>query len=53
MNATVTNNCIIAKDNWIGPNVVIMKNTNEGDLFKPEHSKPVKISAQRFFKIKE
>ena len=53
VNATVTNHCIIAKDNWIGPNVVIMKNTNEGDLFKPEHSKPVKISAQRFFKIKE
>jgi len=53
VNATVANNINIGKDNWIGPNMIIMKNTESGMFFKAEQSEPAKISATRFFKIKE
>jgi sugar O-acyltransferase (sialic acid O-acetyltransferase NeuD family) len=53
VNASVANNINIGKDNWIGPGMTIMKNTEPGMLFKAEHSEPAKISATRFFKIKE
>ena len=53
VNASVANNINIEKDNWIGPGMTIMKNTDPGMLFKAEHSEPTKISATRFFKIKE
>lgn len=53
VNATLANNVTIGKDNWIGPNAVIMKNTEIGALYKAEQHEPAKISATRFFKIKE
>jgi sugar O-acyltransferase (sialic acid O-acetyltransferase NeuD family) len=53
VNATLANNVTIGKDNWIGPNVALMKNTEAGALFKTEQPEPARISAPRFFKIKE
>ncbi len=53
VNATLANNVTIGIDNWIGPNAAIMKNTEAGALFKTEQPEPAKISAPRFFKIKE
>lgn len=53
VNATLANNLTIGKDNWIGPNAAIMKNTEAGALYKTEQPEPAKISATRFFKIKE
>lgn len=53
VNASVANNVNIGKDNWIGPSIIIMKNTEPGMLCKAEQSEPAKISATRFFKIKE
>lgn len=53
VNATLANNVKIGKDNWIGPNVVITKNTEAGDLYKADQAESAKISAPRFFKIKE
>jgi sugar O-acyltransferase (sialic acid O-acetyltransferase NeuD family) len=53
VNATLANNVVLGKDNWIGPNVTIMKNTEVGALYKTEQPEPTKISALRFFKIKE
>lgn len=53
VNATLANNITLGKDNWIGPNVAIMRNTDAGSLFKTEQPEPSKISAPRFFKIKE
>ncbi len=53
VNATLANNVTIGKDNWIGPSVIIMKNTEEGALYKTEKPDLAKISAPRFFKIKE
>ena len=53
VNATLANNVTIGKDNWIGPNAAIMKNTEVGALYRTEQPEPAKISALRFFKIKE
>jgi sugar O-acyltransferase (sialic acid O-acetyltransferase NeuD family) len=53
VNATLANNIAIGKDNWIGPNTAIMKDTEEGTLFKTEQPEPAKISARRLFKIRE
>lgn len=53
VNATLANNVTIAKDNWIGPNVLVMQNTEAGALYKAEQVAPSKISAPRFFKLRE
>ncbi len=53
VNVTLANNVTIGKDNWIGPNTAIMKNTEAGALYKTEQPEAAKISATRFFKIKE
>ncbi len=53
VNATLANNVTIGADNWVGPNVVIMKDTEAGALYKTEQPQPAKISAPRFFKIKD
>jgi UDP-3-O-[3-hydroxymyristoyl] glucosamine N-acyltransferase len=53
VNATLANNITVGKDNWIGPNVALMKSTEAGALFKTEQPEPARISALRFFKVKE
>jgi sugar O-acyltransferase (sialic acid O-acetyltransferase NeuD family) len=53
VNATLANNVNIGKDNWIGPNVTIMKNTGVDSIYKTDQPEPAKISATRFFKIKD
>lgn len=53
VNATLANNVTIGKDNWIGPNAAIMKDTEAGALYKTDQPEPAKISAPRFFKIRE
>lgn len=53
VNATLANNVALGKDNWVGPHVAIMKNTEAGSLFKTEQSDSAKVSALRFFKVKE
>ena len=53
VNATLANNVSIGEDNWIGIGVTIVRSTESNQLFKgvqPEHAK---ISALRFFKVKE
>lgn len=53
VNATLTNNVTIGEDNWIGPSVTIMRNTEPNLLFRNEQPEPAKVSARRFFKIRE
>lgn len=53
VNATLANNVNIGKDNWIGPNITIMKSTESGALYKTDQPEPAKITATRFFKIKD
>ena len=53
VNATLANNVKLGKDNWVGPNIAIMKDTEVAALYKTEQPEPSKITATRFFKIKE
>jgi sugar O-acyltransferase (sialic acid O-acetyltransferase NeuD family) len=53
VNATLANNVTIGEDNWIGIGVTIVKDTEANQLFKGEQPEPAKISATRFFKVKE
>ena len=51
VNATLANNVNVGRDNWVGPNVVLMKDTPDGALFKTEQPEPARVSATRFFKV--
>ena len=53
VNATLANNVVLGRDNWIGPNVSIMKDTKEDSIYRTEQPDPAKISALRFFKVRE
>jgi sugar O-acyltransferase (sialic acid O-acetyltransferase NeuD family) len=53
VNSTIANNLTIGRDNWIGPGVTISRNTEPGSLYGGPTSDPSKVSALRFFKIKE
>ena len=53
VNATLGNNVNIGDDNWIGPSVTILKDTEPNLLFKVEQPEPAKVSARRFFKVRE
>jgi sugar O-acyltransferase (sialic acid O-acetyltransferase NeuD family) len=53
VNATLANNVNVGRDNWIGPNVTIMKDTEDASLYKTDQPDPAKITATRFFKIKD
>lgn len=53
VNASVANNVVIAKDNWIGPGCVISKNTEAGQLFRPQEPELAKLTTYRFFKVPE
>ena len=53
VNATLANNVVLGRDNWIGPNVALMKDTEEGSIYRTEQPDPAKISALRFFKVRE
>ena len=51
VNATLANNVNVGRDNWVGPNVTLMKDTPDGALFKTEQPEPARVSATRFFKV--
>lgn len=53
VNSTIANNVSIGRDNWLGPNTTIMKNTESGSLFKSEQPEPARVSAPRFFRVRE
>lgn len=51
VNATISNNITLGCDNWIGPGVLIVKNTNDGLIFQAPASNQAKIPSLRFFKV--
>lgn len=53
VNSALANNVAIGEDNWIGPGVTIARNTEPNQIYKGEQPGPAKISALRFFKVKE
>jgi sugar O-acyltransferase (sialic acid O-acetyltransferase NeuD family) len=53
VNATVANNVTVGRDCWVGPGVVISQNTKEGEIYRAPESDVAKVSAPRFFKVKD
>jgi sugar O-acyltransferase (sialic acid O-acetyltransferase NeuD family) len=53
VNAALANNIKIARDNWIGPGVTIATDTQPNQLLRLEQPAPARVSATRFFKVKE
>lgn len=53
VNATLGNNVSLGEDNWLGPSVTIIKNTEPNLLFKIDQPEPAKVSPRRFFKVPE
>jgi len=53
VNATIANNVTIGKDNWVGPGMTLMKDTEPNMLFKAEHAEPAKVAATRFFRVSQ
>ena len=53
VNVAVANNVKIARDCWIGPGVVIGKNTKDGELYRSSEPEVAKVSAPRFFKVRD
>jgi sugar O-acyltransferase (sialic acid O-acetyltransferase NeuD family) len=53
VNAALGNNVTIGDDNWIGLGVTIVRDTEANQLFKGEQPAPAKITALKFFKVKE
>jgi hypothetical protein len=43
----------IGKDNWVGPGMTLMKDTEPNMLFKAEHAEPAKVAATRFFRVSQ
>jgi sugar O-acyltransferase (sialic acid O-acetyltransferase NeuD family) len=52
-NATIANNITVAEDNWIGPGVVISKDTVPGELYGPPKTQPAKVGTLRYFRVKD
>lgn len=51
VNATVANNVAVGRDNGVGPNTVLMKDTADGALFRADQPELARLSAPRFFKV--
>lgn len=53
VNSTLANNVNLGRDNWIGPGVTISRSTEPGALFSAPAAEASRVSALRFFKIRE
>ena len=53
VNAAIGNNITIGTDNWVGPSVTLTTNTEPNSLYKAPTPELAKVSATRFFKVKE
>lgn len=51
VNATFVNNITVEKDTWVGPNVLVSKDTEAGSLLKAEATKPSNISTYKFYRV--
>ena len=53
VNSTMANNLTLGRDCWVGPNVTLMGDTPDGTLYPAASGEPSKVSAPRFFKVKD
>lgn len=53
VNSTLADQVTVGRDNWIGPGVALTKSTQNDQLFGADQPAPARVSARRFFRIKE
>lgn len=53
VNSALANNVTIGPDNWVGPGCVIGADTQANQLFRLDQPEPARVSATRFFKVRE
>jgi sugar O-acyltransferase (sialic acid O-acetyltransferase NeuD family) len=53
VNCTIANNVRIGRDNWLAPTITIMKDTEDGAMYKPAAPELARLPAPRFFKVAE
>jgi UDP-3-O-[3-hydroxymyristoyl] glucosamine N-acyltransferase len=51
VNCTIANNVCIGRDNWLAPAITVMKDTENGAMFKPAAPEMARVPAPRFFKV--
>lgn len=51
VNSSIGNNVNVAEDNWIGPGVVLTRDTAAAELYTVEAPQPSRVSSLRFFKV--
>ena len=51
VNAAVGNNVTIGKENWIGPGMVLTKDTKPGQLYGAPKAETPRLTTWRFFKV--
>ena len=49
---SIANNIIVAEDCWVGPGVVIARDTVAGELYRSPEAQVAKVSALKFFRVK-
>jgi sugar O-acyltransferase (sialic acid O-acetyltransferase NeuD family) len=52
VNASLANNINIAEDNWIGPGVTLLQDTQANQLYKGDQPEPSKVGPKRFFRVR-
>jgi sugar O-acyltransferase (sialic acid O-acetyltransferase NeuD family) len=52
VNSTISNNVVIGDDNWIGPASFVRKSTGNDLIYNSDSAEQSKVSAIKFFKIK-
>lgn len=53
VNSTLANNVSLGRDCWLAPGAVILSDLEAGQLIRAEASSPSKVTAPRFFRIKD
>lgn len=53
VNAALANGVKLGRDCWLTPGAVVLSDTEPGQLIRAEASKPARVSAPRFFRVKE
>ncbi|WP_299868631.1 acetyltransferase [uncultured Roseobacter sp.] len=52
VNASLGNNLEIGEDNWIGPGVTLLQNTEPNQLFKGSQPEAARVTPKRMFKVR-
>jgi sugar O-acyltransferase (sialic acid O-acetyltransferase NeuD family) len=53
VNSTLADHVKIGRDNWIGPASVILRNTEDNQLYSVEATMPSRVPTRRYFKISD